>query len=245
MSASRRWRACPCECYVHGLSVGAVLGLVAITLRGGAVFVDRSRVVKADIAASNGVVHTIHGVGQYLGLRKLPIQGVPIDFLHLEYNGGNLYLPVVRIGEVQRYVGADGLKPRLDKLGGQTFAKTKRSVSKKVHALAEELLLLYAQRAALPGHAFPPPDAMFREFEATFEFEETPDQQTAIDAIAEDMEAFGVAMAASLAKVPLQVVRGISNNAGDRRLSQWKINDALNSAAQLALKLIADDGPAS
>jgi futalosine hydrolase len=65
------------------------------------------------------------------------------------------------------------------------------------------------------------------------------------DAIAEDMEAFGVAMAASLAKVPLQVVRGISNNAGDRRLSQWKINDALNSAAQLALKLIADDGRAS
>lgn len=65
------------------------------------------------------------------------------------------------------------------------------------------------------------------------------------DAIAEDMEAFGVAMAAALASVPVQVVRGISNNAGDRRLSQWKINDALNSAAQLILKLIADDGPAS
>jgi futalosine hydrolase len=65
------------------------------------------------------------------------------------------------------------------------------------------------------------------------------------DAIAEDMEAFGVAMAAALASVPVQVVRGISNNAGDRRLSQWKINDALNSTAQLVLKLIADDGPAS
>jgi futalosine hydrolase len=65
------------------------------------------------------------------------------------------------------------------------------------------------------------------------------------DAIAEDMEAFGVAMAASLANVPAQVVRGISNNAGDRRLSRWKINDALESAAQLALKLFADGGPAS
>lgn len=133
------------------------------------------------------LVHTIHGVGLYQGLRKLPIQGVPIDFLHLEYTGGNLYLPVVRIGEVQRYVGAEGLSPRLDKLGGQSFAKTKRKVSKKVHALAEALLQLYAQRAALPGHAFPPPDSMYHEFESSFEFEETPDQQKAIDEIRDDM----------------------------------------------------------
>lgn len=133
------------------------------------------------------LVHTVHGVGQYRGLKKLPIQGVPTDFLLLEYNGGNLYLPVVRIGEVQRYVGAEGLSPRLDKLGGQSFSKTKKSVSQKVHALAEELLQLYAQRAALPGHAFPKPDSMFHEFEATFEFEETPDQQKAIDEIEADM----------------------------------------------------------
>tara|TARA_R110002073_G_scaffold123819_3_gene267680 strand:+ start:52214 stop:55810 length:3597 start_codon:yes stop_codon:yes gene_type:complete len=133
------------------------------------------------------LVHTVHGVGQYRGLKKLPIQGVPTDFLLLEYNGGNLYLPVVRIGEVQRYVGAEGLSPRLDKLGGQSFSKTKKSVSQKVHALAEELLQLYAQRAALPGHAFPKPDSMFHEFEATFEFEETPDQQKAIDDIEADM----------------------------------------------------------
>ncbi|MCP4448421.1 MAG: transcription-repair coupling factor [Myxococcales bacterium] len=133
------------------------------------------------------LVHTIHGIGLFKGLRKLPIQGVPTDFLLLEYQGGNLYLPVVRIGEVQRYVGAEGLSPRLDKLGGQSFTKTKHSVSRKVHALAEELLQLYAQRAALPGHAFPKPDSMFHEFEATFEFEETPDQQKAIDDIEEDM----------------------------------------------------------
>ncbi len=141
----------------------------------------------SQLNAGDYLVHRIHGVGLYTGLKKLPIQGIPIDFLHLEYNGGNLYLPVVRIGEVQRYVGADGLKPRLDKLGGLSFAKTKRTVSKKVHALAEELLQLYAQRAALPGHAYPPPDALFHEFEASFEFEETPDQQKAIDDIAHDM----------------------------------------------------------
>lgn len=133
------------------------------------------------------LVHTIHGVGLYKGLSKLPIQGVPIDFLHIEYNGGNLYLPVVRIGEVQRYVGAEGLSAKLDKLGGVSFAKTKRNVSKKVHALAEALLQLYAQRAALPGHAYPPPDSMYHEFESSFEFEETPDQQRAIDEISQDM----------------------------------------------------------
>lgn len=141
----------------------------------------------SQLKVGDHLVHSVHGVGLYKGLSKLPIQGVPIDFLLLEYRGGNLYLPVVRIGEVQRYVGAEGLNPRLDKLGGQTFEKTKRTVSKKVRALAEELLQVYAQRAALAGHAFAPPDAMISDFEASFEFEETPDQQKAIDDIAIDM----------------------------------------------------------
>jgi transcription-repair coupling factor (superfamily II helicase) len=141
----------------------------------------------SQLKVGDHLVHTIHGVGLYNGLSKLPIQGVPIDFLHIEYQGGNLYLPVVRIGEVQRYVGAEGLNPKLDKLGGTSFAKTKSKVSKKVHALAEALLQLYAQRAALPGHAYPPPDSIYHEFESSFEFEETPDQQKAIDEICQDM----------------------------------------------------------
>ncbi len=141
----------------------------------------------SQLSEGDFLVHQVHGLGLYKGLKKLPIQGVAVDFLHLEYKGGNLYLPVVRIGEVSRYVGDGGLKPRLDKLGGHTFAKTKRAVSKKVHALAEELLLLYAERASLPGHAYPPPDSLFHEFESSFEFEETPDQQRAIDDVAKDM----------------------------------------------------------
>jgi transcription-repair coupling factor (superfamily II helicase) len=134
------------------------------------------------------VVHKLHGIGQYQGLAKLPLGGTPIDFLHLLYDGGTLYLPVYRLDEVQRYVGADGQKPRLDKLGGITWEKSKRKAAREVRALAEELLQLYAQRAALPGRAFPPADAMFREFEATFAFDETPDQQTAIDDVLADME---------------------------------------------------------
>ena len=134
------------------------------------------------------LVHQLHGVGQYQGLTKLPLRGTPIDFLHLEYVGGSLYLPVYRIGEVQRYVGAEGHKPKIDRLGGQTWDKARRKVKREVRALAEELLKLYAQRAALPGFAHQPADAMVRDFEAAFEFEETPDQQKAIDDVHVDME---------------------------------------------------------
>jgi transcription-repair coupling factor (superfamily II helicase) len=134
------------------------------------------------------VVHAVNGVGRYLGLTKLPLRGTPIDFLHLQYDGGVLYLPVYRLGEVSRYVGADGGAPRLDRMGGATWDRTRRRVSAEVKQLAEELLKLYAQRQALPGHAFPPADDAFQEFEATFPFEETPDQQRAIDEVIADME---------------------------------------------------------
>ncbi len=142
----------------------------------------------SQLSVGDHLVHELHGVGLYKGLAKLPFKGTPIDFLHLEYQGGQLYLPVYRLNEVQRYVGAEGLKPRIDRLGGVTWEKAKRKVSQKVHALAEDLLQLYAQRAALPGHAFPAADAMFHEFEATFEFEETPDQEKAIADVLADME---------------------------------------------------------
>ena len=142
----------------------------------------------SQLQTGDHVVHRLHGIGEYKGLVKLPLGGTPIDFLHLAYDGGMLYLPVYRLDEVQRYVGADGQKPRLDKLGGITWEKSKRKAGREVRALAEELLQLYAQRAALIGRAFPPADAMFREFEATFAFDETPDQQTAIDDVLADME---------------------------------------------------------
>ncbi|RMH37865.1 MAG: transcription-repair coupling factor, partial [Deltaproteobacteria bacterium] len=143
----------------------------------------------SELTPGDLLVHQLHGVGRYRGLAQLPIGGTPIDFVHIEYVGGTLYLPVYRLNEVQRYVGVEGHKPRMDKLGGQTWEKTRKKVSREVRALAEELLQLYAQRQALEGHAFGPRDAMFDEFEATFEFEETPDQQKAIDDVLADMEA--------------------------------------------------------
>ena len=140
------------------------------------------------------VVHEKHGVGRYKGLTKLPVRtgGVAVDFVHLEYEGGQLYLPVWRLGEVQRYVGAEGMTPRLDRLGGETWLKTRAKVTREVKQLAEELLQIYAQRQALPGHSFslkPDEETLYAEFEATFPFEETPDQARAIEDVLGDMEA--------------------------------------------------------
>ncbi len=151
-----------------------------------------------NLEPGNFVVHKTHGVGVYRGLTKLPLKAtkageaaVAVDFLHLEYEGGALYLPVWRLSEVQAYAGADGVTPKVDRMGGVTWEKTRGKVSREIRQMAEELIQLYAQRQALQGHAFKLPaneQALFAEFEATFPFEETPDQQKAIDDVANDLE---------------------------------------------------------
>ena len=144
------------------------------------------------------IVHQVHGVGVYRGLTKLPVAhvggragGAGVDFLHLEYEGGALYLPVWRLGEVQRFVGGEGAAPRIDRLGGLTWDKTRSRVSREVQKLAEDLLKIYAQRRALPGKSFKLDahgEQLFGEFEAQFPFEETPDQQRAIDEVLADLD---------------------------------------------------------
>jgi transcription-repair coupling factor (superfamily II helicase) len=141
-----------------------------------------------EIAEGDAVVHDEHGIGRYRGLKKLNVRGVFHDFMHLEYDGGTVYVPVYRIGLVHRYSGAESEAVRLDRLGGKTWMEKRRRVSAEARKIAEELLQLYAQRAALAGHAFPSPDAVFREFEETFPFEETPDQAKAIETVLDDMQ---------------------------------------------------------
>jgi len=135
------------------------------------------------------IVHDEHGVGRYRGLTRIAIRGVTQDFLHLEYSGGALYLPVYRLGVVHRFTGGAAETVRLDKLGGATWVEKRRRVSAETRKMAEELLQLYAQRRALPGHAFPAPDVMFGEFEESFPFDETPDQDRAIREVLGDMQA--------------------------------------------------------
>ena len=141
-----------------------------------------------EIAEGDAVVHDEHGIGRYRGLKKLQVRGVFQDFMHLEYDGGSVYVPVYRIGLVHRYSAGESEDVRLDKLGGKTWLEKRRRVSAEARKVAEELLQLYAQRAALAGYAFPAPDVVFREFEETFPFDETPDQANAIETVLGDMQ---------------------------------------------------------
>ena len=144
----------------------------------------------AEMQPGDFIVHVDHGVGYYRGLRHIdPGGGMAGDFLLLEYAGADkLYLPVDRINLVQRYVGGEGgAPPRIDKLGGTAWEKTKGKARQAVEEMAEELLAVYAERQVREGFAFSPPDELYREFEAAFTFEETPDQLTAIADVLADM----------------------------------------------------------
>lgn len=133
------------------------------------------------------VVHVDHGIGRYLGLEKKTIGGVTVDLLAVEYSGGDkLFLPVHRLNQVEKYSGGDGA-PRIDKLGGQTFAKTKSRVRRRVREMADELLRLYAERNAVKKVPLPPPDDEYRALEASFPFEETRDQAAAIADVTADL----------------------------------------------------------
>ncbi|MGB8930827.1 MAG: transcription-repair coupling factor, partial [Anaeromyxobacteraceae bacterium] len=134
------------------------------------------------------VVHVEHGIAKYLGLTKMQIRGVDGDFLVLAYDGADrLYLPVAKLRQVQKFTGASPETIRLDRLGGQSFALRKARVKEQLLKMAAELLDIYAARAAHPGHAFSEPDELFREFEAEFPWDETPDQAKAIDDVLSDM----------------------------------------------------------
>ncbi len=141
-----------------------------------------------ELKEGDALVHTDHGVGRYRGLQRLAIRGVEEDYLHLEYAGGDkLYLPVYRIGLVQRYAAA-GQAVKLDKLGGNAWETKKQRVRDAVLAMAHDLLDLYAKRQLAKAPAFPAPGPELIEFEAAFPFDETPDQAQAIAAVIADLQ---------------------------------------------------------
>jgi transcription-repair coupling factor (superfamily II helicase) len=146
------------------------------------------------------VVHVDHGIGKYLGLQKKALGQSQLEILRgqapmfvevlvVEYAGGDrLFLPVTRLHQIQKYGAAEGQAPKIDRLGGTTFAKTKAKVRKYVQEMADELLRLYAQRAATKRPPIASADRTYAEFEATFPFEETVDQQKAIEEVLSDLE---------------------------------------------------------
>lgn len=140
------------------------------------------------LAIGDHVVHVDHGIGRYEGLIHRDVGNHTVDLLVVSYAGGDkLYLPVYRLNQVHKFRGGDG-DPKLDRLGGQSFAKTKKRAKKKVRRIADQLLKLYAERQAAVGEATPPIDDEYRAFEATFPFEETEDQARAIDEVNADLE---------------------------------------------------------
>ena len=134
------------------------------------------------------VVHIDHGVGRYLGLVTLEIDGQAAEFLALMYaEEAKLYVPVASLHLIARYTGSDDALAPLHRLGSEAWQKAKRKAAEQVRDVAAELLDIYARRAAREGYAFADPQLDYVTFSAGFPFEETPDQQTAIDAVRDDM----------------------------------------------------------
>ena len=134
------------------------------------------------------VVHIDHGVGRYMGLITLEIDGQNAEFLALQYaDEAKLYVPVANLHLIARYTGSDDALAPLHKLGSETWQKAKRKAAEQVRDVAAELLDIYARRAARKGYAFKDPQADYATFSAGFPFEETPDQQSAIEAVVADM----------------------------------------------------------
>jgi len=142
-----------------------------------------------ELAAGDYVVHEQHGIGRYTGLDTLEVGGGKRDYLVLKYRGTDrLYIPVDQVGLIQKYSGGDGPAPRLHSLGGGEWQRLKKRVNRSVEELARELLALYAARQAARGYSFGPDHPWQQEFEANFPFEETPDQQQAIEDVKADLE---------------------------------------------------------
>jgi transcription-repair coupling factor (superfamily II helicase) len=142
-----------------------------------------------DLSPGAPVVHEDHGVGRYLGLEVLEIDQRQAEFLMLEYAGGDkLYVPVSALHLVSRFTGSDPETAPLHRLGSQQWEKARRKAAAQVRDVAAELLDLYSRRLARQGFSFPLDNKLYAEFASGFPYEETPDQQNAIDEVISDLE---------------------------------------------------------
>ncbi len=141
-----------------------------------------------DLRIGDLVVHQDHGIGRFEGLETISIGDTRREFMVLSYQGGDkLKVPIEAFDRIQKYASAEGARPIVDRLGSGQWDKVKKRVKNAMRDMAQELLKLYAERKARPGHSFSLDSPWLREFEASFEFEETPDQGAAIAEVAYDM----------------------------------------------------------
>ena len=146
-------------------------------------------VTLADLKVGDYVVHAVHGIGQYLGLRTETILGATSDYLDLKYAGTDrMLVPVHQMHQVTKYSASEGAAPRLSRMGGADWARTKSRVSENLAKIADGLVELYAEREVARGHAFAPDTPWQGELEEAFPYDPTPDQGKAIDDAKRDME---------------------------------------------------------
>ncbi|MFD0621210.1 transcription-repair coupling factor [Paenibacillus sp. GCM10027629] len=153
--------------------------------------VDNAERIKSytELKVGDYVVHTNHGIGKYMGIGTLEINGIHKDYLHILYAGGDkLSVPIEQIDMIQKYVGSEEKEPKIYKLGGNDWAKVKNKVRSSVQDIADDLVKLYAERQSAPGFAFEKDTPEQQEFEAMFPYDETIDQLRAIEEIKKDMQ---------------------------------------------------------
>lgn len=142
-----------------------------------------------DLSSGDLLVHRDYGIGRFAGLHHLELNDVANDFLLIEYSGRDkLYVPADRMSLIQRFKGGEGTDPPLDRLGGPSWAAGKEKVRKAIEKIAADLVEMYAYRKVTKGFRYAPLGELYHEFEATFGFEETPDQARAIQDVLDDME---------------------------------------------------------
>jgi len=143
----------------------------------------------AELEKGDYVVHENHGIGKFLGIEQLTTQGETKDYIKIRYAGGDLlYVPVSQMDIVQKYVGSEGVTPKVNKLSGDDWKNTKARAKAAVASMTEELMQLYGKRRAAGGYSFGRDTVWQQEFEESFPYEETDDQLRAAQEIKDDME---------------------------------------------------------
>jgi transcription-repair coupling factor (superfamily II helicase) len=141
-----------------------------------------------DLRPGDFIVHRDHGIGKFHGLVHQSIEGVEEDIMLIEYENGRLHVPLQGINSIHKYHSKEGIIPKIDRLGGKTWQKTKEKVKKKIRDMAVKLIALYAEREVYKGFPFSPDTELHREFDSFFPYEETPDQIKAVEDIKRNME---------------------------------------------------------
>ena len=192
------------------------IGLAAMQMRR----IDPDAIIRnlGELEIDAPVVHEDHGVGRYQGLQTMEIDDRPAEFLTIAYaDGDRLYVPVSHLHLVSRYTGSDPEAAPLHRLGGKQWETARKKAARQVRDVAAELLDLYARRLAREGFAFPLDERLYAEFASGFPFEETPDQQRAIDAVIADLTSPRVdpAGADELGEQPREIGRRDVSSGGD------------------------------